>query len=65
MKRFLVFAYMDYYPEGGLNDLRGDFDFDEGEEEYYMPLRAEIEKVDLQRKYDVVEVLDTKTGDIY
>ena len=26
MKRFLVFAYDDYYPSGGLADIRGEFD---------------------------------------
>ena len=26
MKRFLVFAYDEYYPGGGLSDFRGEFD---------------------------------------
>jgi hypothetical protein len=26
MKRYLVFAYQDYYPEGGWDDLNGSFD---------------------------------------
>ncbi len=26
MKRFLLFVYMDYYPGGGIDDLKGSFD---------------------------------------
>lgn len=26
MKRYLLFAFSDYYPNGGMKDLRGDYD---------------------------------------
>jgi hypothetical protein len=36
MKRFLLFAYSDYYPQGGMNDFEESFDTLEDAKAYYI-----------------------------
>ena len=36
MKRFLLFAFTDYYPQGGMNDFEESFETLEGAKDYYL-----------------------------
>lgn len=53
MKRYLCFAFEEYYPEGGMNDFRKDFDdIEEAKEWFYEPVGLSIFKLQV---YDQVE----------
>jgi hypothetical protein len=52
MKRYMVFAYDQYYPSGGMNDFKGDFD--SLEDESYLNW---IEQ--LKQSCDHIHVYDT------
>jgi len=55
MKRYLLFAFSSYYPEGGWNDLRGD----------YGTLKKAREMVaKLSVRYDWYQIVDTKINRI-
>ena len=54
MKQFLLFTYSTYYPGGGTNDLKKDFDTLEEAKEYIKKIEA-----------DNIEVWDTQTNIIY
>lgn len=51
MKRYLVFSGDTYYPAGGWNDFRGDFDTEE----------AALAAVD-RKRFDWWHVIDATTG---
>lgn len=51
-KRFLVFAYYNYYPSGGMNDFQKSFDTYEEAEEY---IRLERHDHSFDR-YDIVDL---------
>lgn len=55
MKRYLVFAFRDYYPSGGMNDLFGHYDIIE---DIKKGIEAVINEDD--GRYNI-NVLDTKT----
>lgn len=57
MKRFLLFSYDYYYPSGGWDDFREDFDSHDGAMEY-------IKDNDNKFGYDVYEVVDTITKEV-
>lgn len=50
LKRFLVFAYDSYYPNGGWNDFKGSFD-----------TLNEAQSFDVSQ-YDYTHIVDTQTG---
>jgi len=56
MKRFLVFAYEQHYPVGGMGDLQGEFDTLE---------QAEAEAKAIKHDWDETEVFDTQTGEVF
>jgi hypothetical protein len=57
MKRFLLFAFNQYYPAGGMGDCEGDYDtFDEA--------KADCEKRELKSNYEYVYIFDIMTGDL-
>jgi hypothetical protein len=58
--RYWIFAYEDYYPNGGLNDLRLAFN---NIEEYKQKVQLINEKAytKFEDKYDNYELLDTET----
>jgi hypothetical protein len=54
LKRYLVFAFDEYYPDGGWNDFRGDFDtLDEAQAE---------ERYQLSHGADLTHVVDSQKG---
>jgi len=57
MKRFLLFSYDYYYPSGGWDDFREDFDSHDDAMEY-------IKDNDNKFGYDVYEVVDTITKEV-
>lgn len=59
MKRFILFAFDDYYPGGGMNDSRGSFDTIEEAAAYVATMKSKLGYFP-----DNVEVLDTQTGDV-
>jgi len=52
LKRYLVFAYDNYYPAGGWGDFMGSFD----------TIEEAITKLE-KHYYDNCDVIDTTTGD--
>lgn len=52
MKRYLVFGYDQYYPSGGWNDFKADFDTQEDAEEFAKDLVQ-------TRHWDYYDVVDT------
>ncbi len=55
MKKYIVFAYDDYYPQGGLNDIHGSFE----------TLEEAVEassKID--SRHGIVEIVDRDTWEI-
>jgi hypothetical protein len=57
MKQFLLFACSQYYPSGGWNDLKGDFEtLDEAKEEW--------NKYAKEKVYDWGHIVDLKTGEM-
>ena len=54
MKRYLVFAYASYYPEGGMNDWQGDFD---------SIREARLFMLKIIRDWDIVEGFDRESGE--
>jgi hypothetical protein len=50
MKRFLLFAFNQYYPAGGWSDFEGDFDSAE-----------EADTAGRKLRYDEYEIIDTQT----
>lgn len=58
MKRFLLFAYVQYYPSGGAHDLAGDFDT--LEEARASQAASPVDGV----PDDFAHVLDTETGEV-
>ena len=57
MKRYMVFACLSYYPSGGMNDFKGDFD--SLEDESYL---NHVEK--LRESNDHIHVYDTELRSI-
>ena len=60
MRRYLVFAFDVYYPDGGANDFKCAFD------KYEDALKAakaiqEGQAIPLDSRYDVVQIFDTQT----
>lgn len=45
MKRFLLFAYSDYYPQGGMNDFEESFDTLEDAKAYYISDKVSCSEV--------------------
>ncbi len=64
MKQFLLFGYVDYYPAGGCNDLKGDFDTFE-EAVTWMNNDLRDDDTDHPRNNeDYYQILDTETGNV-
>jgi len=59
IKRYLLFAFDEYYPNGGWNDLKGSFSTIEEAKEYIIKL---WKKGDRHQTYQVV---DLNTGRVY
>ena len=51
MKRFIVFAYDMYYPQGGIDDIVSSCDT--------------IEEINTKCSKDYTDVIDTTTGEMY
>ncbi len=60
MKRFLLFGGYQYYPSGGMRDLRGDFDTLEEAEK----AATRGESMIAESGYDWWHVLDTETMEV-
>lgn len=53
MLRYLVFTFKHFYPDGGVNDLRGD------------AATLDEARSMVTRNCDVYQILDTETGSVY
>lgn len=54
MKRYLLFAWDQYYPSGGMNDLKGEFDTEQEAKGYAINSSCAM--------YDHIELYDTQEG---
>lgn len=62
MKRYWLFAGKDYYPNGGIEDFKGDFDSVEDAKAAFDNAQA-AEKID-NRKSDWAHIVDSTTAQI-
>lgn len=65
MKRYLLFAYDAYYPGGGCNDLKDDFDTFEEAVAWMNADVRDMTFTDVRiNKHDYYQILDTETGNV-